>query len=182
MSSVLSDFSKWSGLMPNQIKSNIFMADSDPVYKDAILNIFNFQLGSLPIKYLGLPLITSKLSAADCTPLIDSVLARIKGWTTKSLSFAGRLQLVKSVISSLHVYWASHLILPKSIINRVEQLMRDFLWKGQPQRSGICKVTWRDVAVPQKEGGLDIKRLTEWNEAAMAKYMWKLLQPQSLSI
>ena len=71
----------------------------------------------------------------------------------KFLSFVGRLQLIQSVISSIHAYWSSHLILPKRIINRVEQLMRDFLWKGSDQSSGGAKVAWKDVACPLKEGG-----------------------------
>ena len=88
------------------------------------------------MKYLGLPLITTRLSEADCKPLIDSILARIKGWIVRALSFAGRLQLITSVISSIQVFWSSLLTLPKKIINKIEQLMRNFLWKGPDQQRG----------------------------------------------
>ena len=143
-------------------------------YKEAIQIVFQYQVGELPVKYLGLPLITTRLSATDCKPLLDSILNRIKGWTVKHLSFAGRLQLIKSVLNSLHVYWSSLLILPKKIINRVEQVMRDFLWKGQNQQQGSSKVAWKEVTSPLKEGGLGIKKLSEWNKAAMAKHIWNI--------
>ena len=32
---------------------------------------------------------------------------------------------------------------------------------------------------PLKEGGLGIKKLSDWNNAAMAKYLWKLSQHDS---
>ncbi|KAL0442208.1 UNVERIFIED_CONTAM: hypothetical protein Sradi_0159700 [Sesamum radiatum] len=41
---------------------------------------------------------------------------RIKGWESIQLSFAGRLQLIKSVLMSLNVYWAMAFILPKGVI------------------------------------------------------------------
>ncbi|KAL0284421.1 UNVERIFIED_CONTAM: hypothetical protein Sradi_7197800 [Sesamum radiatum] len=52
------------------------------------------------------------------------------GWNHLNLSLAGRTQLIKSVLSSLHLYWASVFILPKSIIKVIESKLRSFLWKG----------------------------------------------------
>ena len=43
------------------------------------------------MKYLGVPLISTRLSHCDCQPLLDKILARIHAWTSRSLSFAGRL-------------------------------------------------------------------------------------------
>lgn len=65
--------------------------------------------GSLPIKYLGVPLISLILIHRDCKVLVERVKNRIADWKNKSLSFAGRLQLVISVLSSMHVYWSSML-------------------------------------------------------------------------
>nr|GEX92439.1 hypothetical protein [Tanacetum cinerariifolium] len=54
-------------------------------------------------------------------------LLRMFGIVNKSLSTAGRLQLVQSIIGSMHVYWASIFILPSRILLEIEQLMRGFL-------------------------------------------------------
>nr|GEV98760.1 reverse transcriptase domain, reverse transcriptase zinc-binding domain protein [Tanacetum cinerariifolium] len=68
--------------------------------------------GRLPVKYLGVLLVPSRLIYKDCKELIEKVDGRINDWKNKSLSIAGRLQLIHSVISSLHVYWASMFVLP----------------------------------------------------------------------
>ncbi|KAL0284502.1 UNVERIFIED_CONTAM: hypothetical protein Sradi_7196300 [Sesamum radiatum] len=85
-----------------------------------------FQEAVLPIKYLGVPLIASRLTVADCQPLIDRFNSRLAGGAS-SLSFAGRLQLLKSVLSSLHMYWASVFILPKAVI---KALMLRHIWRS----------------------------------------------------
>ncbi|GKC04069.1 hypothetical protein Tco_0995679 [Tanacetum coccineum] len=58
--------------------------------------------GSLPVKYLSVPLVSSRLIFRDCKELLEKVQIRVDDWKNKSLSIAGRLQLVKSVLGSLH--------------------------------------------------------------------------------
>ncbi|GKD20206.1 ty3-gypsy retrotransposon protein [Tanacetum coccineum] len=113
-----------------------------------------FSVGSLPVRYLGVPLISKRLYAKDCQPLIDKVKKRILGWKNKVLSFAGRLQLVQSVLSSMQVFWASMFILPKSISADVERLLRDFVWNYGELKRGKAKVNWNVVCKPKVEGGL----------------------------
>ncbi|GKA84880.1 hypothetical protein Tco_0806534, partial [Tanacetum coccineum] len=84
---------------------------------------------------------------------------RISDWKNKSLSFAGRLQLCKSVISSMHVYWASVLLIPKRIIYDIHQLIRGFLWCNDDYKRGKAKVAWEDICLPKWEGGLGLRNL-----------------------
>jgi hypothetical protein len=44
--------------------------------------------GHLPIRYLGVLLISTKLSAADCQVLLEKITSRMESWTSKNLSFA----------------------------------------------------------------------------------------------
>ncbi|KAK4384056.1 hypothetical protein Sango_3096100 [Sesamum angolense] len=74
-----------------------------------------------PNQYLGLPLLASRLSISDCKPLLLKIDSRLKGWESIQLSFAGRLQLIKSVLMALNVYWAMAFILPKGVIREVEK-------------------------------------------------------------
>lgn len=55
----LQRFSQLSGLMPNQDKSQFFIANVSSFVRDDILNCLRFQEGSL-ITFLGVPLISSK--------------------------------------------------------------------------------------------------------------------------
>lgn len=91
------EFPNMSGLQINNPKSQIFYANMDVEVKDHLLQSLNFKEGTLPVKYLGLPLISTKLSIADCMPLIEKVKQKLNSWTSKMLSDSGRVQLVKSV-------------------------------------------------------------------------------------
>ena len=48
-----------------------------------------------------MPLTTKALTRPDYEPLIDKVRGRMMSWKNKYLSYAGRLQLIKSVIASI---------------------------------------------------------------------------------
>ena len=170
----LSEFYALSGLAPNHAKSCIFLAGSNQPYKEMMLHLFQFPEGTLPVRYLGAPLITTKLSAADCKPLVDGITCRIQHWVSKLLSFAGRVQLIHSVLCSYQSFWNGLFILPKKVLKDVEQLLRRFLWKGPSLNTGGAKVAWEDVTLPLEEGGLGIKKLQDWNYAAMGKHLWQM--------
>jgi hypothetical protein len=55
--------------------------------------------GSLPVRYLGVPLITKRLSAVDCDALVAKIVGCIDSWLVRHLSFAVRLQLISSILS-----------------------------------------------------------------------------------
>ena len=82
------------------------VAGENPLFRNGVVDLFGYPLGSLPLKHLGVPLISSNLSSTDCKGLIDKLLARIKSWTNRFLSFAGRLQLITLVLYSMQNFWA----------------------------------------------------------------------------
>ena len=92
----------------------------------------------------------------------------------RALSYDRHLQLIKSVLFSIQVYWSSMFILPKAVIRKVEAILRSFLWKGSDLSPGGCKVSWESLCVPKEEGGLGIKDMGVWNKAAMVKHLWFL--------
>ncbi|KAL0292170.1 UNVERIFIED_CONTAM: hypothetical protein Sangu_3256600 [Sesamum angustifolium] len=121
ISDALNEFAVLSGLKVNPAKSQIIFSRAVQQERQQILDYLGFQEGSLPVKYLGIPLTSSRLTIADCRPLIDKVEARLAGWNNQILSYAGRLQLIKSVLSTLHTYWTSAFILPKGVLKTLEK-------------------------------------------------------------
>ena len=65
--------------------------------KQNIFNIMGIKEGSLPVKYLGIPLSVNQLKCTDFRPLIEKVRESIMGWATKNLSYAGKIELVNRV-------------------------------------------------------------------------------------
>ena len=113
---VLNLFYTYSGLKLNSNKSELFYTGVSRQEMDLIQQATGFQLGQLPVRYLGVLLITKRLSAADCTLLIEKITVRINCWTSKLLSYVGRLQLIQSVLFSIQNYWCRQFILPKGVI------------------------------------------------------------------
>ena len=170
----LEDFRMLSGLSVNQSKSEVFYANVPSDLQAQILSILQFRAGKRLMKYLDMPLIFEKLSYDDCVPLIEKITARINSWTVRHLSFSGRLQLIQSVLNSIQLLWSSISILPKKVVKAIEQRFNQFLWKGQEGGRGGFKVSWEQVCFPKQEGGLGLKRVEDWNRAAVMKHIWNL--------
>ncbi|KAK4384299.1 hypothetical protein Sango_3074900 [Sesamum angolense] len=105
---------------------------------------------------------------------LDFHKARIAGWNQLKLTYAGRTQLIKSVLSSFHQYWCSVFILPKGVIKTIEAKLRNFLWKGGTE-SGGYKIAWEQVCKPTSHGGLGIRNIQTMNNALMGKHLWQIL-------
>ncbi|KAL0444839.1 UNVERIFIED_CONTAM: hypothetical protein Slati_2206600 [Sesamum latifolium] len=125
-------FAEWSGLEANPSKSQIIVSKAAWDVKQQLLNVLGFWEGTLPVRYLGVPLISSRLTAGDCAPLLRKVDERLQGWSKLQLSFAAGVQLLRSVIMSLNIYWAMAFVLPRSVIKVIEARMRRFLLHGIP--------------------------------------------------
>ncbi|XP_035830140.1 uncharacterized protein LOC110901221 [Helianthus annuus] len=171
----LKEFKDVSGLVPSNAKSTIFLCNVPNHVKERIIELIPFEEGKLPIKYLGVPLLASRLLVKDCQVLVDQMNKRIMDWKNCFLSFAGRLQLVISVLSSIHVYWASVFILPAKIIKELESIMKWFLWGFGTASKGRAKVAWKEVYLPKAEGGLGIRRITDVNKSLMAYHIFSIL-------
>ncbi|KAK1347352.1 hypothetical protein POM88_055042 [Heracleum sosnowskyi] len=126
--------------------------------KDLQMSLENIQLaldydpfneGLKTEEYLGVPLVTTRLWHADCLPLIDQVKRQIQAWQNNWLTYAGRMQLALSVLMSMQVYWSSVFILPVSVSNAIEKLVRNFIWGGTEMIQGRSKVSCLDTS--QKE-------------------------------
>nr|GEU28766.1 hypothetical protein [Tanacetum cinerariifolium] len=148
----LDDFKDASGLNPSMPKSKAYFCNVINYTKLAILNILPFEEDCLPVKYLGVPLVSSRLISRD--------------W---------RLQLIQFVLSSMHMYWASVFMLPSRMVLDIEQIMRGFLWSQDNMSKGKVKVAWDVVCLSKREGGLGIRRLDHFNKALMVSHVWKLL-------
>ncbi|KAA0065355.1 F17F8.5 [Cucumis melo var. makuwa] len=171
----LQKFGELSGLFVNLRKSSIFVAEVSNEAASHLAASMGFVFGNLPVRYLGLPLLIGRLRSNDCAPLIQRMTSRIRSWTAQVLSFVGRLQLVRSVLRSLQVYWPSVFVLPAYVHNEVDKILRSYLWRGKEEGRGGIKVAWVEVCLPFEEGGLAIRDGPSWNIASTLKILWLLL-------
>ena len=123
-------FSQATGLYVQPSKFHVYFGGVQQRIKQEIIQLTGFGEGSIPFKYLGVPLASKKLSSQHCQPLIEKITGRIKHWTSHLLSYAGRCQLIKSVIFAISTYWLQVLPLPKQVLQRIDSICRSFLWCG----------------------------------------------------
>nr|GEV59417.1 reverse transcriptase domain, reverse transcriptase zinc-binding domain protein [Tanacetum cinerariifolium] len=171
----LDEFKNALGLAPSLLKSTAYFCNVLNHVKLSILQVLPFEEGTLSVKYLSVPLVSSCLMIRDCNELIDKVQIRIQDWKNKALLIAGRLQLIQSVLGLMHIYWALVFILPTRVLLNIEQLLRQFLWFHGSSRKGKSKVAWESVCLPKDEGDLGIRRLECFNAALMASHIWKII-------
>ncbi|GJR19962.1 RNA-directed DNA polymerase, eukaryota, reverse transcriptase zinc-binding domain protein [Tanacetum coccineum] len=112
----LEKFSNVSVLHLNMSKSTMFCGSLSVDEKNTLLNILPFKIGKLLVRYLGVPLMDKKISVKDYKSLVDKVRHKLSDWKNKSLSYAGRSQLIASVLSSMQVYWGSVFLLPTTVV------------------------------------------------------------------
>lgn len=99
--------------------------------KQSLRDLFGFRVGKLPMQYLGVPMISTKLTYSGCLALIERITALITSWICTFLSYAGRLRLLKAMLFSIQSYRCAHFVLPSTVTKRIEQLLRNFLWTGK---------------------------------------------------
>lgn len=101
------------------------------------------------------------------------VLNKLEGWKAKSLSFAGKLTLIKSVLASIPIHTLSCMAVPKSTIQRMENIMKAFIWSQHGQKR-LHWVAWKEVCTPFKEGRLGIRSLQDTVYGLQGKLAWKV--------
>ncbi|XP_056848817.1 uncharacterized protein LOC130498972 [Raphanus sativus] len=178
---ILHEFEKRSGLAVSMQKTSFFASGLSVEEVAAIQVSTGMQCGSLPMRYLGVPLCTKKLNIQNCEPLLQQIKKRFSSWSAKALSFAGRLLLIKTVIAGVSTFWCSSFILPKACINKINSLCNLFLWKGKSEGTYNARVGWETVTLTKDQGGLGVKDLHKWNMACILKLIWMLFfRPDSV--
>ncbi|GJT42647.1 hypothetical protein Tco_0951362 [Tanacetum coccineum] len=87
----LEEFKTASGLTPSLPKSTAYFCNVLNYVKFNIIGILPFEEGKLPVKYLGVPLVLSRLLYRDSTEMVEKVKKWISDWKNKSLSLARRV-------------------------------------------------------------------------------------------
>ena len=117
---VFDKFAVMSGLRINISKSTVFATGRGKQALEDAAAAVGLSVSNLPIKYHGLPLSTKIMTRSDYEPLITKIRSRFLSWTSKALSYAGRLQLIKSVIASITNFWCAAFVFHKTASKKLK--------------------------------------------------------------
>ena len=126
---ILQKFCLISGALINNRKSAVYFYNtyhSTIVNISQILDFVGYDTWD-KIKYLSLPLTLGQNNPSLWLEIISKIKAKIASWGGQWLMKAGNLIMIESILSSLPIYQSSLLLAPKTIMDQISKLIRDFL-------------------------------------------------------
>lgn len=128
-----------------------------------------FSSGSYAISVFGYSFGSDQVEISHYDPLVSKISNCIKAWKAVTLSYVGRLELIRGVLQGVVCFWLGILPVPAAVIEHIYGLCKHFLWNS---KSSL--VAWKDICVPKCEGGLGLKDLKCWNSCLLIKTLWDI--------
>ncbi|XP_071741061.1 uncharacterized protein [Rutidosis leptorrhynchoides] len=170
---ILKCFELASGLKVNFHKSCLYGVGADSGEIDMLANRMGCQACKFPFIYLGLPIGAKMKKISDWNSVIEKFKKRLSEWKMRTLSFGGRLVLLKSVLNSLPLYYLALFRAPPCVLKLLESVRRIFFLGGDFSGSKISWVKWAYTCLPYGAGGLNIGSLKGKNLALLGKWWWR---------
>ncbi|GJY58925.1 hypothetical protein Tco_0458817 [Tanacetum coccineum] len=167
---ILRCFNLASGLKVNFTKSKFYGIGVNFNETTTLASTLNCEPSNRPFIYLGLPIGANMCKACHWKPIIDKFHNRLTLWKSKTLSYGGRLTLLKSVLGALGVYYFLLFKVPKSVITYLEKLRRNFFWGGTLDCNKLSWIVWNKVCSSSSVGGHGIGSLQAFNLALLLKW------------
>ncbi|XP_062103340.1 uncharacterized protein LOC133814390 [Humulus lupulus] len=170
-------FSLASRLTANLDKSRVYFGGMAEKETKSILERLHFAEATFPIKYLGIPHRPTKWKAGDCAAIIKKIHMKLHHWSSRHLSFAGRAQLINSVLlgidaiylkgesfwdykihSDVSWYWCKLVnlksvitaeVLEKSVKNNKVNVSNLYVQLLNKEKVSFAHVVWCNLTLPK---------------------------------
>ena len=168
---ILQCFELVSGLKVNFHKRSVGIIGVDDMDLSIFSNCINFSVMHLPFKYLGLIIGGNHRFVSFWKPIVDKIKNRLSRWKGRLMLLAGRVCLIKSVLSPLPLFYLSFFKALTTISKLIRKIQIWFLWGWGHDDRKIAWISWDKVCTPKEMGGLGVSDISRFNVALVAK--WK---------
>jgi hypothetical protein len=175
---ILDQYELASGGLISKHKSQIFAWNVQAGTMARIAQILQFPFTTewKYFKYLGTPISLKALPGEAWRSIIQKLKDQFEIWGATWLNPAGRVVLIKSVLSSLPIFQFSALHAPAGIKRELAKITRKFLWQGgKDNEKKFHMVKWEITCAPKENGGLGIRDPEKLNLALGAKVIWRII-------
>jgi len=113
----------------------------------------NCNTMQIPFKYLGLEIGSNLRKAQFWESVFNKINARLSSWKGKFLSMVGRICLIKSIFTSIPLFYLSFFKDLVLVCNMIKSIQRSFLWAWGRDNRSIPWVSWENICKPLKKVG-----------------------------
>lgn len=171
----LHNFCLSSGQKVSSEKTRVFFSKNvSRSLKQNICETMGFSATEDLGKYLGIPIIHKKVCLNTFNYVIEKVKQRLSSWKAKTLSFASRVTLAKSVIQAMPTYVMQASVLPRGTCDDIDKICRSFIWGDEEDHRAVHLINWETLCKPKNLGGLGLRSSRDTNIAFIMKGLWNL--------
>ncbi|KAF7841821.1 reverse transcriptase [Senna tora] len=147
----------------------VFSPNTSRTVKDRIASQLGVAVSNKIGRYMG-SFVDNKLSdPQNYNVLIERIGSKLAGWKAKTLSQAGRLTLIKSVLQPLNIYHMSTLTIPRKYCHQMDAVCSNFFWGFRGGKSAMHLLNKRKIFAPRDRGGLGLRYAELVNVALVTK-------------
>lgn len=132
-------------------------------------------------KYLGVPILHKRVNKQTYQIVINKWLRRCLTWDAQSLSLAGCLTFVQSIMATIPMCTMQSTSSSGDTIKKIERICHTFLWASNNGKRKASIVKWSQVCLPKEMGGLVLHHLHECNDDFLMKLGFNIItKPKEL--
>ena len=160
MVEILKQYEAASGQQVNTDKSSVFFShNTSSTMKEEVMDILGPMQHTRHGEYLGLPTLIGKSKKQVFAEIKEKVGKKLLGWKEKMLSMGGKEILIKAIVQVVPTYTIGCFLLPKSLCEDLEGMMRNLWWGQQNQETKMAWVGWKKMCKAKRQGGMGFHNL-----------------------
>lgn len=164
---VLKCFYLASGLKINLHKSKLMGIGVNTSTIESVAKLIGCAILHSPFNYLGVKVGCNMNRINSWDEVISKVSSRLSKWKLKSLSIGGRLTLLKSVLTSIPLYYMSIFKVPFGVLQKLESVIKNFFNGTEGSARKSSWFNWNKGLASKKNGGLGVSSFFAHNRALL---------------
>ena len=162
----LDKFRLQSGFQVSYEKTTLYRIGSLRHSDAQLYDISQVKWSNQDINVLGVTIAHEDIIEKNYYDLVEKAKRVLNSWYNRGLSLCGKIQVVNALVASLFVYKMMVLpLIPKNIIKRVDNVIRDFLWNGKKS-----KISYAILQNHKDQGGLGLVNLERKDRSLKATW------------